>query len=179
MGGINSFESSTCLYPKCSSNYRYYILSHPTQLQITSEVLSSATTSKVWNLQKGSKLYTADKRDYFWEMDWKQKEYLTGSHLGGTRLQLLVSLFCVLLGTVLQDVLVRCQFVPHWEERKSCQCRKGHSLITPVQTVWITIQSNSNYKHEKTVTLSQKYLCTVYLTISLLSLSQHIVPLFF
>ena len=32
--------------------------------------------------------------------------------------------------------------------------------------MWITTQSNSNYKHEKTDTLSQKYLCTVHLTIS-------------
>lgn len=51
-------------------------------------------------------------------MEWKQDEYLTGSHLGGTRLLFLVYLVRLLLGTLLQDVLVRSQLVPHWKGRK-------------------------------------------------------------
>lgn len=43
MGGIDSFESTTCLYLKCSWNYRPCTLSHPTPFH-------QSTKSYLWQL---------------------------------------------------------------------------------------------------------------------------------
>lgn len=104
-----------------------------------------------------------------WEMDHKYSEYLTGYHLGGTRIRLLVCFFGLLLGTLLQDVLICSQFAPHWEERKRAAVsvwKATPDYTDSSQTAWKTPCFNSNYIHEKTDTPSQKHLCTAYLTVS-------------
>lgn len=103
-----------------------------------------------------------------WEMDCKCREYLTGYHLGGTRIRLLVCFFGLLLGTLLQDVLICSQSVPHWEERKRTAVSVWKATLDSTdssQTAWKTPRFNGNYKQEKTDTPSQKHLCTAYLTV--------------
>lgn len=110
-----------------------------------------------------------------WEVDCKCSKYLSGHHLGGTRIRLLVCFFGLLLGTLLQDVLVCSQFVPHWEERKRTavsEWKATPDCTDSSQTAWKTPRFNGNYKHEKTDTPSKSTFALLVLLYPLLLSSQ-------